>query len=190
MVNLPAVCDSCGTVFKSGFSFSGGGTVVSIGSSSGPCPNCGGFGHIPDGTYKIIENIIEVLSAPQRTLDELERLSELLKDSKENKITNEELNDKTEEEIPGLHPLLDFVIPRTRSDRFNFGMMVLSVALPIFISAMLNGQTTNNIEPEVIINNFYGVEQNKNESIRTEKIKRNELCPCGSRIKYKRCHGW
>jgi hypothetical protein len=41
-VKIPAICDNCGTVFSSGFSFGvGSRPLVLIGAS--PCPDCGGF---------------------------------------------------------------------------------------------------------------------------------------------------
>ncbi|PAV28426.1 hypothetical protein CIL05_17460 [Virgibacillus profundi] len=166
--------------------------MVMIGNKSGPCPNCGSMGHVPDGTYRLVENIIQVLSAPERTIDELKRFADLLEKTRKEEITTAELEKETEKELPGLHPLLDWVIPGNRAEKFSFGMVVLGTALNIFASTLLNNQPTEDIEPEVIINNIYEIQEYntyENQPIIVEKVGRNAPCPCGSGIKYKKCHG-
>jgi hypothetical protein len=70
---LPAVCDSCSTVFPSGFSASGSGSGTLAGNESGPCPNCGGMGSVPDGFYEITNDAITVFSTwPVERLQALE----------------------------------------------------------------------------------------------------------------------
>lgn len=198
MVILPAICDSCGTVFPSGYAGGGGSTMIMQGCISGPCPNCKGMGHVPDGTYRLVENIIEVLSAPQRTFEELKQFSDLLDRARKEEITTEELKKETKEKAPDLHPLLDWVLPRNRAEKFNFGMVILGAALSVFLPALVDNEPPEEIKPEVIINNVYEINEynvntndvsNVNQPIIVEKIGRNELCMCGSGHKYKKCHG-
>jgi hypothetical protein len=69
---MPAICDNCGAVFSSGVMGSDGASHITFANcTAGPCPRCGGMGHIPDGVYNFIGNAIEFLSGPQRTIDEL-----------------------------------------------------------------------------------------------------------------------
>ena len=193
MVNLPAICDNCGFVFRSGFAGGGGSTITVIGSKSGPCPRCGSMGSVPDGTYRMIEDMIEVLSASDRTIDELRKLSILVDSAKRGELSQDEVKMRAKEEIPELHPLLDWIVPRNREERFNFGMVILGVILPLIISAMTNSSKEPNIDIDVVVNNIYKTEQvtemPRNVPIRVNKIGRNEMCPCGSVLKYKRCHG-
>lgn len=59
----PAVCDNCGTVFPSGFAFGPGtSNIRMIGNKSGPCPNCGGMGSIPDGVYDTLGDTLNIVS--------------------------------------------------------------------------------------------------------------------------------
>lgn len=185
LIHLPAVCDKCETIFQSGIVGGEGSTITISNSTSGPCPNCGSIGHIPNGTFRLIDNFIEILNAPQRTLDELTKFSELLEKNRKKEITTEELEIKTKKEVPDLQPLLDFILPRTREEKFNFGMVVLSATLHIFTSVLFNNQSTENIKPDVIINNVYEIQEYNNyhikEPVKTEKIRRNEPCTCGDR---------
>lgn len=193
MVSLPAICDNCGLIFNSGIAGSGGGTITITGSKAGPCPRCGGMGSIPDGTYRMIENIVEVLSAPERTLEELRKLSNYIDQANDGKMSVSELSEKTKEEIPSLGPFLDWIVPRNREEKFNFGMIILSTILPIIISALMNSKPAPQIKVETIINNIYHTEQvlevPQKTPIKVNKVGRNEMCPCGSGLKYKKCHG-
>jgi hypothetical protein len=59
----PAVCDNCGTVFPSGIAFGPGASDIRMtGNKSGPCPNCGGMGSVPDGVYDTLGDTLNVVS--------------------------------------------------------------------------------------------------------------------------------
>jgi hypothetical protein len=65
----PAVCDNCRTVFPSGFAFGPGvANVQMTGNKSGPCPNCGGMGSVPDGVYNTLDDTLNIVStwSPER----------------------------------------------------------------------------------------------------------------------------
>lgn len=195
MINLPAICDNCGTVFNSGIVGGGGATITMIGSKSGPCPRCGEMGSIPDGTYRLIENVIEILSAPHRTIEDLLKISELIKEVEDEQITKEEFEEEVQKKIPELHPFFDWFVPRTREEKFNIGWKIIGAALPIIISSLINRGTTKDVSPEIVINNIYNEQivniqtpNNTAEDDKTIKVGRNEPCPCGSGLKYKKCH--
>ena len=77
-MRVPAVCDNCGAIFPSTFEVSNSTDISFSGCGSGPCPACGGQGHIPDGVYNFIGNTIELLSGPKRSVSELQRLALIL----------------------------------------------------------------------------------------------------------------
>lgn len=49
MAVFPAICDRCGALFPVPNPFDGFAHITMVGNAAGPCPVCGGYGHIPDG---------------------------------------------------------------------------------------------------------------------------------------------
>ena len=64
--------------------------ITMEGNRAGPCPNCGGMGSIPNGTFDFVEGAIKVLAAPQRTIDDLKRLSVILEDARHERVSRAE----------------------------------------------------------------------------------------------------
>jgi hypothetical protein len=62
LIALPAICDTCGAIFPSGYSFGPGTTVTSRGNKSGPCPNGHPQGSVPDGVYRIAGAVLPIIS--------------------------------------------------------------------------------------------------------------------------------
>jgi hypothetical protein len=119
MPAVPAFCDTCGTVFNSGFFVENSREVSFAGNRSGPCPKCGGMGHVPDGVFNFIGNTIEILSAPERTHAELMRLAEILRQAKERSETKEQVAERIEKEVPGLAKLAG-LLPSNRAELYGF----------------------------------------------------------------------
>lgn len=205
MIDLPAICDNCGMVFRSGIAGGGGATITMVNSKAGPCPNCGAVGSIPDGTYRLIENVIEVLSAPQRTVKELERLSATLENARNRKYSSQQLEEEIKKEAPELSSLTE-LLPKTKEEKRSDVKYFITTILAVLniIIPLMNNNTQEQIQPTQVINQIYHIEnqynippehhlennnnQNKKKPIRVDKIGRNEPCHCGSRLKYKKCH--
>lgn len=185
MPAVPAFCNTCGAVFASGFNFENAIGVSFAGCGAGPCPRCGGTGHIPDGVFNFIGNTIEILSAPGRTIAELTRLAEILKDAKAKAETREEVASRIKKEVPTLSKLGE-LLPENRGELYGFLAVVLA-AIQLFTQSPSGPSTT--------IVNVTQVIQQVTESPKTaarqqkKKVGRNEPCPCGSGVKFKRCCG-
>ncbi|MCP3928647.1 MAG: hypothetical protein GY705_06050 [Bacteroidetes bacterium] len=187
MLRVPAVCDNCGTIFQSGFEATNATNISFYGCGAGPCPKCGGNGHIPDGIYNFIGNTIELLSGPSRTVSELRKLSEILRQAKENKTSHQELTSKIERQLPELSSIGD-ILPKTRTELYAFIAIIISVI--VLILGQLETREPSKIEINNVINNIYQQQSNQPEKIapvKKKKIGRNEPCPCGSGKKYKKC---
>lgn len=68
---LIAICDNCSTIFSAN-NFIGGNGTFNISFTNfkyGPCPNCGGIGNIPDGEYRLSDNIIKFIKGPNFSLN-------------------------------------------------------------------------------------------------------------------------
>ena len=188
-MKVPAVCDNCGTIFPSGFDLNNSINVTFIGCTAGPCPICGSTGHIPDGIYNFIENTIELLSGPSRTVAELQRLASILNIAKENQFSYQDISREIEKELPELSSLKD-ILPKTRTELYAF------IAIIISIISLLVGQVSSSRQQKIeitnVINNIYqhlpptteNEKYNKTPN-KTNKVGQNGSCPCGSGKTYK-----
>jgi hypothetical protein len=195
---VPAFCDTCGTVFNSGIFIESSTDIVLSGNRSGPCPQCGEMGHIPDGVFNFIDNTIEILSAPARTIQELTKLAEILHDAKTKAQSKEEVTDRINKEIPTLS-LLGKLLPDNRSDLYGFLSLIMTVvpllmepskpsinSFPINVNQIIEINVNQSIERAVV------QPHRSSKTFSTKPIKkvgRNESCPCQSGKKFKKCCG-
>lgn len=194
-MKIPAVCDNCGLIFPSGFNLSKNAQNAYFdGCTSGPCPNCGSMGHVPNGVYNFIGSTINVLSGTTITKIELQRLSEILKSAQKEKVTKEVVCQRISEELPSLSSIKD-TLPRSRTDLYAF--IAIIIAIISLITDYIKDKNPSKLEINQIIKNIYQMKppsirepivpiRNKNID-KVNKIGRNESCPCGSGIKYKKC---
>lgn len=198
-MRVPAFCDSCGTIFPSAIEVVNS-INVELHGRSGPCPRCGGEGHIPDGVYNFVGNTIELLSGPSRTIFELERLAAILREARERGASWEQINKRIQDEVSELSSIKD-ILPKSRSELYAF------IAIIIAIISLILGQLKSNAPSKIEINQVFNTiyqQQSISELIRPQtsnfagkqlrphqtkkkKVGRNELCPCGSGKKYKKC---
>ncbi|EIK0774875.1 SEC-C metal-binding domain-containing protein [Vibrio harveyi] len=188
---IPAFCDSCGTPFSSGFYFENCTEISMTGCKSGPCPKCGGQGSIPDGVFNVIGNVIEILDAPRKTVEQFARYTRVLHEAREQKLSREEVKTKIEEEVPELSGISSY-LPKTRTELYAFITLLLTFIATV---APLLQDKSAETDINIIINNT--VEQIYNQSINnTEPPKtqfstpsRNDFCTCGSDKRFKNCCG-
>jgi hypothetical protein len=79
VLNIPAVCNDCKNFFPGDVVSENSTNVIFDNKTAGPCPRCGGTGRVPDGVYNFFDNVIELVSGPDSTVAELQRLAEKLK---------------------------------------------------------------------------------------------------------------
>lgn len=201
MVNVPVVCNTCETLFLAPNIIDGSGAlnVTFTGSGVGPCPVCGEMGHIPDGVYRFVGDTIEILQAPERTVSELQRLAEVLRTTRQRGAGFEEVKSTVEREFPGWgQHLSKLLIPQKSADLAAYAMLILMV-VQMVIQAKANNEIPD-INEQTVINNITvqtpgqppvvkSTTTIRNTSDQGRKVGRNELCPCGSGKKFKRCHG-
>lgn len=210
MPNMPAICDTCGTAFKSGLVIEASRNVTLSGNTAGPCPNCGNMGHIPDGVFNFIGDAIEILKAPQITIQELMKFSRILQSAKKNNTPPERLREEIQQTTPELNSLFDLQQANQGviNQSLQFWITTILAILQLVISfsqaeekPQQPQEIIQKIEVNQVINNFNydqpnakpsnpaAINQNiKNEPVRVNKVGRNAPCPCGSGKKYKNCH--
>ena len=188
MPSVPAFCDTCSTVFNSGIIVENSTNISFAGNRSGPCPNCGGMGHVPDGVFNFIGNTIEILSAPERTISELTRLAQILREAKANSETKEQVATRIEKEIPALSKLAK-LLPENRAELYGFLALVLTAA-QFFTSPSQPPITINVgqvIQMSIVETPISSVPERPLAG--AKKPGRNDPCTCGSGAKYKKCCG-
>jgi len=187
MVNIPAFCDTCGAAFPSGFALENCSNVHLSGNKSGPCPRCGGMGSVPDGVFNVTGNVIEILSAPNRTFQQLSALSEILKSAASGKKSSEEIAKEIEDKVPVLSPVAKYM-PKNATELVAWLTFILLAIQTINhlgdddapdVNIILNQSVEKSMRPE----NYYpfAIPQTPNS--------RNAPCPCGSGKRYKHCCG-
>lgn len=193
-VNLPAFCDNkeCGAIFPSGFTFENAVNVTLSGNRSGPCPHCGGCGSVPDGVFNFVNDTIQILSAPQCTIDEFNRLSAIIIEAIKNKNSAQDVAKKINKEIPNLTQLGKTILT------IGGGLLLFLQIINAIIDIKKSFQDTqpyNTINQNITINQvFDNLYQEQNNKIMinidyNSKVGRNDKCSCGSGIKYKKCCG-
>ena len=195
-MDVPAFCDTCGAVFRSGIVVENSTNITFVGNRAGPCPVCGSMGHIPDGVFNFVGSTIEILSAPKRTVDELTRLARILREAREKRQSPEEVAQTIRKELPELSGLAD-LLPKTRADLYAFLALIVAVIALLSQGIGGNGKSTNITVNQTINQVFVETESAASTQPKTAqsprkttpKVGRNEPCPCGSGKKYKKCCG-
>jgi hypothetical protein len=196
MPEVPAFCDSCGAIFRSGMVFENSQNVTFHGVQAGPCPRCGGMGHVPDGVFNFIGETIEVLGAPGRTRAELQQFARILRQAEEQQVAPAELAATLQKELPAFAPIAA-ILPTNRAELYEFIKILISIIALIF--AVSKGDDLVKVEFNQVINNLIREEQVQKSRpepgprtaapVKRNKVARNSPCPCGSGKKYKNCHG-
>ena len=201
MPSLPAICDTCLTVWDPhAFNFGNANNVYIEDVAVSPCPNCGGTGHIPDGIYSTTTDTIAVLATTAKSAQSLGALMRILKRARDQRVTTEELAQSLEQEkAANLKPVAALVrrLPRKLDIKYWIGIALAVVAL---LEGQATDQKVERIEGRVEQIYAQVLAQHPAASPSpippptaslslTPKVGRNEPCPCGSGKKYKRCHG-
>ncbi|WP_287032975.1 hypothetical protein [Methylophilus sp.] len=147
MPDVPAFCNRCGTAFPSGLSFNNSYNIKIRNVISGPCPKCGAMGTVPDGVFNFIDDTIEILSAPQTTIDDLHRLSEIIEQAKRFKYSAAYLSAQIEQEVPNLISLRSF-LPKDATQLAAYLAVLVSI-IALIVTSQSNGTnvsiTINNV---------------------------------------------
>jgi hypothetical protein len=177
MQALMIQCTTCGTLFSPGIVLGGNATVHLQGNMS-QCPSCGSIEHIPDGTFKnTVEGIVKILNTVN---DPVQTLKQVIKELEQAKQSNN-VSDLDNSQI--VSPFQKW-IPNTPEK------LAAYIAIFYTIYLLLSQQPNITIEYNQQFINQYNLIMSKNMKTTQpikKKIRRNELCPCGSGKKYKKC---
>jgi len=204
MPMIPAFCNTCGAIFPSGIRADNCTNMSLSNCASGPCPACGGMGHIPDGVYNFIGDTIELLSGPGKTVNDLNKLAAILRHSQKKGLGIDQIKQQVQKEVPELASITD-LFPKTRQDVYQYIIIILMIIGMLYPNALSDAKAR--ISPNEVIDQINSqpspqmpknkikrpapdpAKNLKNVPKQIAKIGRNELCSCGSGLKYKKCCG-
>jgi len=198
MPRVPAICNTCGTIFPSGFSV--GARNVSLEDCiTASCPHCGGVGQVPSGVYSALTSTALAVTAGNISESQLQRFLSILKDARKCDASPDDVAKSIRSDVPELRTISD-VLPKTRSEMYAFITMLI-----VLLSTLLNALKPSDKSPSISEDR---VQQIVDESIEKlyrdkhtppaspsiapsdkHKVARNAPCPCGSGKKFKRCCG-
>ncbi|WP_405199144.1 SEC-C metal-binding domain-containing protein [Christiangramia sp. LLG6405-1] len=158
----------------------------------GPCPNCGSQGLVPDGIYKYFDHAISFVKGPRASLEKLLALKGLL----ENYVNNPTTKEEVVKEVEKISPEYAETIQKT-PETFDYSKWINTI-LAILTAAILVQQTyfkgnddqiKDKIIEQLLKQNEKLIDQKTITPVNAikKKVGRNEPCPCGSQLKYKKC---
>jgi hypothetical protein len=161
------------------------------------CPYCGGSAYIPDGVYKRVGDAIALLSAPEVTLETLQRLQQIFVDARENTMDVDIVAAAIKHEVPSLRKLAEY-LPKTPMELSAYIALMLTALTLLFGAGVLKKEES---KPSITINNVFeqvvqpaptttpASAKHKPYRREVQKVKPNDPCPCKSGKKFKKCHG-
>jgi hypothetical protein len=124
IVNLPALCPRCHTLFVVSNIITASLPRLTISNVRTPCLRCGALANILDGTYRAVNNVLEVIAAPEFTRQMLREFQGLVEQARNQNMPFTKL----EEAAAAIHPGLGSAIRKMPDARF-ICVIILSLLL-------------------------------------------------------------
>lgn len=159
---IPAFCSHCGLVFPArGIAIVGGATNLTLRGNIETCPRCGQWAELPEGTFNISDNTLEVLSASDLTRERLHGLAEALDRARKN--PKADASESLERESPAVAALYRGLSPKARHALILF----LWAVVQIIASTELGHLTSDSATTEELRQDVATLQagQNNNEQI-------------------------
>jgi hypothetical protein len=180
---LPGVCLVCTAVFPSIVHIGGGSTGMVNCSTN--CPYCGGKAAIPDGVYEAVDGVLQLFNLDEHPLGQWRHFQSIIETAIDRGDNEEQVVATVERDVPAFRGVLDFWKPKDGAQVVTYlrflGMLIGSV--------IVLSQSCSNPTKEQVIRHIFEVRVSTQESVTPGKARRNDLCPCGSGKKHKRCCG-
>lgn len=196
---LPAVCPRDGAVFGSGFAVGGEGSVTMQGGKAGPCPVCGGWGEVPDGFYKLLGDTLEVVASSGYSRAQIGRVIKILEGVRTGEPDPDHVAEALKAEAPEIANVVSRLLKPKNAGEFYALIAVLLMVLTILHGELATSPKAPSPTAEMIAKAITEVQQNPRATVPPQSAPappappirpgRNDPCPCGSGLKFKRCHG-
>jgi len=159
-MKIPAVCRDCETIFPSKLRMIHVTNVAFTKTEREICPNCGGRGYIPDGTFNVLDNVIESMEYNYKNVVDLERASLLLRKLSSKEITVVEMEKELKDELFSFASTLN-LLPKTKKERSKDLKFFMKAAIAIVdvLIAKANARNETVIEVNQVIEKIYENEE-------------------------------
>jgi hypothetical protein len=127
MVQFPAFCPTCGLIFRSNVIDITGSTGIEMSGNREQCRRCGSMAELPDGTFSVADDTIEVLAATGLTRERLFRLQAVLDQVRTGDLPPADATEAIADEAPSLRPLLERFGPAMQRALIVFLLAVIQI---------------------------------------------------------------
>jgi hypothetical protein len=146
MLELPAVCNSCGAVFGSGtFVRQVDGILVAgdtaVRDTAGPCPRCGSKGRILEKANENLTSAVGILLAPGRTAKDIQQVISVLQEiAASQELDRAEVATAIDERLPKF-ARLGHLLPQNRSELYALlGLLIALATLLVDLYSQLKSK--------------------------------------------------
>jgi hypothetical protein len=183
MIDIPAYCDNCQRWTQSGF-IVGNVKNLKMSNNTVPCRLCGRNGaRVIEGTFNIIDDVLEIIESHALLPKELERLTQILRQAIERNTPAGKLREIIAREVPKASKLNKFITDGVNL-AFIIGLIVAILAWQFPKSPPSTDKPSNEIVPRKQPNKL---KPQPNTKTKKSKIGVNAPCACGSGTKFKKC---
>jgi hypothetical protein len=140
---FPAFCPSCGLIFESRLlAVEGTATNITLSGNREQCPSCGSWAELPDGTFNVIGETIEILAASRLTRARLRRLADILEMARDGDISDDSAAQAVMEEAPVLAPLVRRFGPTMQRALVYLLLTIINILLAQGLSELRDDSAT------------------------------------------------
>jgi hypothetical protein len=196
MAGVIALCENpkCKVIFEHHgiIGGSGIGNIEFIDTKIGPCPNCGGFGRVPNGIYNLINDTLTFIKGPQSSIETLQSIEKLLRSFKNKNLTKDDVLKEIETISPEVAKNFKNTSLKIDSNQWINTLISLITVIILIQQSYFKNNNDDEIKDKFIEHLLLENKELQNKKsipiVNKTKIGRNDPCFCGSNIKYKKCH--
>lgn len=148
-MGFPAFCPHCGLVFDSAIHVENSRNIT-FENVRQNCPRCGGDAEIPDGTFNVLDDTIEVLAGSGLTRARLQALAAVLAEARSGERSDESAFEELRNASPALSALIDHFSPTMKKALIVFLWFVIQMLLSQGISELRDDSATRTDVQEAV----------------------------------------
>lgn len=200
---IPAECGNCGYLYPSGYGFDPDATGIEVSMTvfehaevEEPCPMCGRHrGRVLAGEHQFVRDAEKLLRGSGRDAEGLEEIAEFVRGARERSFSAEEVREWAA--APEVLGIVEDLL-KVRPERVEMARWYALLDATLRALANESDEEDGKLEPSLVVYDSvspYNVTTVQPSSMPdegghgTQKVGRNDPCPCGSGKKYKKCHG-